>query len=176
MDMLRALTIATAVALGACSPTGAKPAPSVQPPFATAPATEAPADQDLFVLMIDVGRIGMFLDRTAMAAGVEIPYVQIPEQPGLDPQSEQSIWRSMRQYGRDAAFFKELYCARGFVKGAPCTANPPAFIAAEDSPPPDKAALQKHLEELQIFFDPILQAACIRGKRETKDEMFCSVE
>jgi hypothetical protein len=176
MGMLRTLTIAAAFALSACSPTVVKPTQPAPPPSPTVPVEAMPTDQDLFALMIDVGRIGMFLDRTAMAAGVEIPYVQIPEQPGLDPQSEQSIWRNLRQYGRDVVFFKEVYCARGFVKGAPCAAKPPAFIAAEDSPPPDKVALQKHLEELQIFFDPILQAACERGKRESKDEMFCSVE
>jgi hypothetical protein len=175
--MIRTLMIAAAFALSACVPSGDKP--SADPPApaaAPAPAADAPTDQDMFILMIDVGRIGVFLDRTATAAGAEIPYVMIPEQPGLDPQSEQSIWRSLRQYGRDAVFFKELYCARGFVKGVPCAAKPPAFIGAEDSPPPDKAALQKHLEELQIFFDPILTAACARGKQQTKDEMFCSVE
>lgn len=176
MGMLRTLTIAAVLTLGACSPSAVKSTQPAPPPAAAAPAPETPTDQDLFALMIDVGRIGMFLDRTAMAAGVEIPYVLIPEQPGLDPQSEQATWRNLRQYGRDVVFFKELYCARGFVKGAPCAAKPPAFIGAEDSPPPDKVALQKHLEELQIYFDPILQAACTRGKRETNDDMFCSVE
>jgi hypothetical protein len=175
--MIRTLMIAAAMALSACAPRGDQPpADPPAPAAAAAPADAAPTDQELFILMIDVGRTGVFLDRAATAAGVEIPYVMIPEQPGLDPQSEQAIWRSLRQYGRDAVFFKEIYCARGFVKGAPCAAKPPAFIGAEDSPVPDKAALAKHLEELQIYFDPILQAACARGKRETKDDMFCSVE
>jgi hypothetical protein len=174
--MIRTLMIATAFGLCACGPPMVREpaqAPAAQPPVQAAAPEQ---DQDLFVLMIDVGRTGVFLDRAASAAGFDAPVVLIPEQPGIDPQSELGIWRNLRNYGRDAVFYKEIYCGRGFVKGAACAAKPPAFISAEDSPAPDKVALQKNLEELQVYFGPILDAACVRGKQQTNDPMFCSVE
>jgi hypothetical protein len=174
--MIRPLIVAAAIGLAACgSPIARQPPPTPAAEAPAAPATPEP-DQDMFVLMIDVGRVGVFLDRAGMAAGFEPPIVIIPEQPGIDPQSELAIWRNLRNYARDAVFYKEIYCGRGFVKGAACAAKPPAFIGAEDSPVPDKAALQKHLEDLQSYFGPIMDAACDRGKKINNDPMFCSVE
>lgn len=174
--MIRTLMIAALAALVACAPPAPPKPPQAPDGSAVVELPPMKNDPDLDLLMINTGRMGMFLDRAGMAIDFEAPFVSIPEMPGLEPNSEQAIWRNLRAYGRDAVFYQQIYCSRGLIKGAPCQAKPPEFISQEDSPPPDKAALEKHLAELDAYFEPTLGEACKIGKAKTKDDMFCSVE
>jgi hypothetical protein len=164
------------LSLAACSPappTTKPEAPKVEEP--TAPPNAAAADEDLFILQIDIGRVAVFVDRAHTAADINIPYA-LKSSVDEDPSAPPNLWRDLREVGRDVVIVKEIYCAKGLVKGAPCKQAPPAFLSADPDPTPDKAGLQKHLEELQTYFEPFLTKACTLGRARTKDEMYCSVE
>jgi hypothetical protein len=130
--------------------------------------------EDNFILMVDIVRTGIFLDRALEAGDFSIPFVVVDTLPA-DPQSLTVLWRNLRQTGREAVIVKELYCAKGLVKGAPCKQSPPAFIQA-DAPAPNHATQVAHLQALQTYLEPFIDVACALGKAKTKDDMFCSVE
>jgi hypothetical protein len=147
-------------------------APRAQEPSSAQPV--AISEDDAFILMVDIGRTGVFIDRTRDALGLDIPHVLSDGE--IDAQTLPGMWRNLRVTGREAVVMHEIYCSRRMLTRAVCTAKPPAFISAQPNPVPDKAAIEKHLAELQAYFQPVLDAGCTLGKKRTGDAMFCSVE
>jgi hypothetical protein len=155
------------------------PAPGAQSP-ADAPAPSAAEDEDGFNLRIDAGRISVLNGKIADAlAGMRSPY---------EPHESESILavrqRDLREAAaavRQAAYdFLRLEgdaCAQGkFAKIACAGAPPPRWLDERADATPSPAELRRRLDALLTRMQPLLDEACAQGKRETKDEMYCSVE
>jgi hypothetical protein len=156
--------------------------PGAQSPGARTPA-DAPSvaeDEDGFNLRIDAGRISVLNGKIADAlAGMRSPY---------EPHESESILavrqRDLREAAaavRQAAYdFLRLEadaCAQGKFATIACAGGPPPrWLGERPDAAPSPAELRRRLDALLARMQPLLDQACAQGKRETKDEMYCSVE
>jgi hypothetical protein len=162
------------------APAAAVPAASAPGPSPPGAVPSAQDGEDAFDLRIDAGRTSVFNTKIADALNaMKSPYA---------PHESESILAVRQRDLRDAAAavrqaayeflgLEASACAEGKFAAIACAGGPPPRWLGErpDAPVP-AGEVRRRLEELQARMQPLLDAACAEGKRQTGDEMYCSVE
>lgn len=127
-------------------------------------------DEEAFILSIDVGRIGVFVDRIREGgAAVETPLTGGDELIGVSKRLRASVL--------DFLATKEQFCSDVKFVEVTCVAMPPPrWLAEAPTKPITTAELQRRVEQVQVMMGPLIDAACEAGKAKNADPMFCSVE
>jgi hypothetical protein len=127
-------------------------------------------DEEAFILTIDAGRIGIFVDRIREGGAlVEAPLTGGDELIGIS--------KRLRASTLDFLATKESMCSDlKFVEISCVAMRPPSWLAEEPTRSVTTAELQRRVEQVQIMMGPLMDAACEAGKAKSGDGMFCSVE
>lgn len=127
-------------------------------------------DEEAFILTIDVGRIGIFVDRIREGGGlIEGPLTGGDELIGTSKRLRASVL--------DFLATKEQFCSDlKFVEVTCVAMRPPSWLAEEPTKPVTTAQLRRRVEQVQIMMGPLMDVACEAGKAKNADPMFCSVE
>lgn len=126
--------------------------------------------EDPFVLQIDSGRLGIFVDRIGMAS-------ELDESLPPDATDLQNAAGNVREAA--AAYFaaKERACANGrFVAQSCAPQKPPAWLAEAPNKPVSGAEVRRRIDEIYELTDALVGAACDYGREKSGDGLFCSVE
>lgn len=127
-------------------------------------------DEEAFILTIDVGRIGVFVDRIREGGAlVEAPLTGGDELIGTSKRLRASVL--------DFLATKEQLCSDvKFVEQSCVAMRPPSWLAEDPTKPVTTAELARRVEQVQIMMGPLIDVACEAGKAKSGDGMFCSVE
>jgi hypothetical protein len=127
-------------------------------------------DQDIFVMGIDAGRMGIFIDRIKDAAGMV-------EAPALGGDELIGVMRSVRITALEFLATKETLCKEAkFVDQSCAKVTPPRWLADDPSGKVTTQQVAARIEDVQILMVPLIDVACEAGKAKSGDGMFCSVE
>ncbi|MEJ0023774.1 MAG: hypothetical protein WDN76_10365 [Alphaproteobacteria bacterium] len=124
----------------------------------------------VFVLGIDVGRMGIFNDRIASAG-------ELVETPATGGDELIGVSRKLRVTTLEFLARKERLCDELKFTAQSCAAiAPPAWLAQDPNEAITPHQLLERIEAVQELMGPLMDVACETGKAKSKDEMFCSVE
>jgi hypothetical protein len=140
-------------------------------PYAGAPASaHEQTDEEAFILTIDIGRIGIFVDRIREGGGLmEAPLTGGDELIGMSKRLRASVL--------DFLATKESFCSDvKFVEVSCVAMRPPAWLAEEPTKPVTTVELRRRVEQVQKTMGPLMDAACTYGREKSSDGLFCSVE
>lgn len=128
------------------------------------------SDEEAFVLSIDVGRIGVLVDRIREGGGlIEGPVTGGDELTGAS--------KRLRASTLDFLATKEQFCSDlKFVEISCAPMRPPSWLAETPTKPVTTAELRRRVEQAQIMMGPLMDAACEAGKVKSGEALFCSVE
>jgi hypothetical protein len=147
------------------------------------------SSQDMFILRVDVGRVGVFNDRIATVLGV-MPDPPEPEAVASVEASERAraayelkdAAASIRSVTLDFLKLEGEACAKGKFADISCKNEPlPAWLGDRSDKPVSAIEVQNRLNWLQERMSPLLDVVCEKGKTLVREdegggEMFCSVE
>lgn len=127
-------------------------------------------DEEAFILTIDVGRIGVFVDRIREGGGlIEGPLTGGDELIGAS--------KRLRASTLDFLATKEQFCSDLKFAEISCVAmRPPSWLAEDPTKPVTTTELRRRVEQVQIMMGPLMDAACEAGKAKSGEPLFCSVE
>lgn len=142
-------------------------------PYAGAPASahdQERTDESVFIMTIDAGRMGIFVDRINSAA-------EMMETPALGGDELIGVARSVRIAALQYLLAKEQLCKDAkFVEQSCAKVTPPRWLAEAPSARVTVAQVEARIVDVQKLMTPLVDAACDYGREKSGDGLFCSVE
>jgi hypothetical protein len=126
-------------------------------------------DEAIFIMGIDAGRMGIFVDRINSAA-------EMMEAPALGGDELIGVMRNVRLTALQFLVAKEQLCKDAkFVEQSCARVTPPAWLAQAPSGRVTVAQVQARIAQVQNMMGPLMDA-CTYGREKSGDSLFCSVE